>query len=99
MRSCRLVPLTNPRIGHPYGIVQIAIYSIYSTTNLDDIKKEIGYTVINIWNIKKQGTKKALHIFHVELKSKSNNKDIYEVGSFLECRVKFKPSYPKRETS
>jgi hypothetical protein len=60
---------------------------------LDDIKKEIGYTIINIWNIKKQVTKKALHMFHVELKSESNNKDVYEVGSLLECRVKFKPSH------
>jgi len=65
--------------------------------NLDDVKKEIedlGYTVTNIWNIKKQGTKKALHMFYVELKLKSNNKDIYEIGSFLDYKVKFEPRIP-----
>jgi len=40
---------------------------------------------------------KALHIFYVELKPKSNNKDIYKVGSLPDCRVKFKPLYSKRE--
>jgi len=39
----------------------------------------------------KQGTKKALHMFYVELKPKSNNKDIYEIGSFLDSRLKFEP--------
>jgi len=36
-------------------------------------------------------------MFYVELKSKNNNKDMYEVGSLLDCRVKFETSYPKRE--
>jgi len=36
-------------------------------------------------------------MFYVELKSKSNNKDIYEVSSFFDCRVKFESPYPKRE--
>jgi len=36
-------------------------------------------------------------MFHLELKLKSNNKDIYKIGSLLECRVKFEPSYLKRE--
>jgi len=48
---------------------------MHATANLDDIKKEIedlGHIVTNIWNIKKQDIKKALHIFYVELKPKSN---------------------------
>jgi len=36
-------------------------------------------------------------MFYVELKAKSNNKDMYEVGSLLDCRVKFETSYSKRE--
>jgi len=59
--------------------------------------KDLGHTVTNIWNIKKQGTKKVLRMFYVELKQKSNNKDIYEVYSLLDCRVKFESSYPKHE--
>jgi len=71
---------------------------IHVTKNLDDIKEEIEdlrHTITNIWNIKKQGIKKALYMFYVELKPKS--KDIYEVDSFFNCRVKFEPPYPKRE--
>jgi hypothetical protein len=41
--------------------------------------EELGHTVSNIWNIKKQGTKKALHMFYVKLKPKSN-KGIYKVN-------------------
>jgi len=46
----------------------------------------LGHTVINMWNIKKEGTKKALHMFYIEpKKSKNNNKDIYEIGSLFDC--------------
>jgi len=38
-------------------------------------------------------------MFYIELKSKSNNKNIYKVSSFLKYRVKFEPSYSKREIS
>jgi len=34
---------------------------------------------------------------YVKLKPKDNNKDIYIVGSLLECRLKFESPYPKRE--
>jgi len=64
---------------------------IHTTANLD-IKEEIEDLehIINIWNIKKQGTKKILHIF-CKLQSKSNNKNIYEIGLLPEFRAKFEP--------
>jgi len=71
---------------------KIVLKHIHTTANLNDNKKEIeelGHTVTNIWNIKKQGTKITLYMFYIELKQKSNNKDIYEVDSLLDCRVKF----------
>jgi len=37
-------------------------------------------------------------MFYIELKPKSNNKNIYE-GSFPDCRVKFRAPYPKHEIS
>jgi len=58
--------------------------------NLNDIEKEIEeleHTVFNIWNIKKQDSKKALHMFNVELKPK--NKEIYNVSLLLQYRIKF----------
>jgi S-ribosylhomocysteine lyase LuxS involved in autoinducer biosynthesis len=49
-------------------------------------------------NIKKQGIKTIFPTFYVELKAESNNKNIYEVRSLLQCKVKFKPSFiPKCE--
>jgi len=33
----------------------------------------------------------------VELKSKNNNKDIYENDSLLDCKIKFEPLHSKRE--
>jgi len=57
----------------------------------------ISDAVTNIWNIKKQGIKKAFHMFYVELKSKNDNKDIYIIGSLLQYRVKFEPLHSKCE--
>jgi len=39
-------------------------------------------------NIKKQSTKRAFHMFCVELEPKNNNKDIYEIGSLLDCKIR-----------
>jgi len=74
----------------------VILKHIHARTNPDDIKKEIEdleHTVSNIWNIKKQDTKKALHMFYVKLEPKINNKDIYEVGSLLDYRVKLSTLY------
>jgi len=51
------------------------------------IRKEFGYKLTNIWNIKKRGTKVKLNIFYVDLKPE--NKDIYEVTHVLCYTVKF----------
>jgi len=51
------------------------------------------YTV-NIWNIKKQETrnkKQLTRLFYVSLESEKNNKDIYEIRLFLQCKIKFEP--------
>jgi len=77
---------------------KVVLKHIRATANPDDIKKEIGdlgQTVIQY--MEHQDTKRTLHMLYVELEPKSNNKDIYEVGSLLHCRVKFEPPHPKRE--
>jgi hypothetical protein len=74
--------------------------NIHATMNVDDIRKGIenqGYTITNIWNIKKQSIGKALPMFYVKLKLENINKDIYEVRSLLQCKIKFEPLYPKHE--
>jgi len=60
--------------------------------NVDDIRKDEEHVVTNIWIIKKRGT---LSIFYVEQKPENNNRDIYEVRSLLNCRIKFEPPHPE----
>jgi hypothetical protein len=56
-----------PKQGKSFRIV---LKNIHATANLDDVKKEIQELehTINIWNIKKQGIKKTLQMFYIELK-------------------------------
>jgi RNAse (barnase) inhibitor barstar len=69
-------------------------------TNIDDLKQEIegyGHMVENIWNIKYHKTKNPLTMFFVDLKQAPNNKEIYDITSLLQHRVKFEPPRQKRE--
>jgi len=79
---------------------KIVLKHIHVTANLDDIKKEIE-DLEHSYYMEYQDTRhKALHMFYIELKQKSNNKDIYEsINSLLDCRVKFEQPYSKREIS
>jgi len=55
--------------------------------DVDDIKKgikDLKHAATNIWNIKKCGTKIALHIFYDELKPENNNKVIYDICSITQ---------------
>jgi len=60
---------------------EVVLKYIYSSSNIDDIRKEIDdhrHIVTNIWNIKKQGSK-AFLMFYIKLKSENNNKDANEI--------------------
>jgi len=75
---------------------KIVLKHIHATTNVNDIRKGIEnqeYIVINIWNIKKQGTVKALPMFYVKLKLESNNKDRAIISMRLDFffNAKFEP--------
>jgi hypothetical protein len=55
---------------------------MHYSINPEEIKSEIEkvrHTVTNIWNIKQYRTRLPLCTFFVELKSDSNNKDIFNV--------------------
>lgn len=56
-----------------------------------------GHKVTNIWNVKQRITKKSLPMHFIEVESKDNNKDIYNIKSLLHCRVIFEPPRPKRD--
>lgn len=79
---------------------RVVLRNLHPTTDLDEIKtaiEEKGHSVINIANIFRRGTKTLLPLFSIELKSKENNKDIYEITLLLHCVVKFEPPHSKRE--
>jgi len=61
---------------------------MHPSSNVVDIREEIeeyGYIVSNIWNIKKQSISYVL----CRVKSENNNKDIYEIRSLFQYKIKF----------
>lgn len=74
---------------------------MHASTDPDKLKsviKELGHTVINIWNLKQRLTKKPLPIFFIELKQNPNNKTIYKIKYLFQriYRIIFEPPRPKR---
>lgn len=87
----------------PYKIV---IRGLHPSTNTTDIKEELakaGHEATRITNviIKKNNngkqTKLALPLFYVDLITKPNNKDAYELTELLYCKIKIEPPRVKRE--
>lgn len=59
--------------------------------NRKDLKQEIqqhGHTVIQINNIQQKTTKKQLSLFFVDIKMDDNNKDIYNIDSLHQNKVR-----------
>lgn len=79
---------------------RVVLKHIHPSTDLEEIKSALGdlqHEVRNIWNIKHRQTKQPLNIFYIDLKPQSNNKDIYNLKSILNCKVTFEAPKPKRE--
>lgn len=79
---------------------RVVLKNMHHTTNTEGIKNKIEkmeHKVTNVWNIKQRTSKMPLPMFFVELKAKTNNKDIYNVATLLNCRVQFELPRPKRE--
>lgn len=80
---------------------RVVLKNIHPTVNTEDLKNEIashGHEVTNIFNIKKRGTNEPMPLFFIEIKPQTNNKDIYEIKTLLNCVIKFEPPHKKRET-
>lgn len=90
---------------HTYQMKQdrtfrVVIRNIHPTTIKEDLKKAIeqeGHEVINISGIQQKGTKIWLPLFNIELKVKTNNKDVYKITKLLNNIVIVEPPHPKRE--
>lgn len=106
MYSATIKALTEKQTEfHTYQLKQsrgfrVVIRNIHPSTELEDIKTEIqklGHVVKNVSNIKQNRTKKCLPLFNIELESKPNNKDIYQITKLLNSIVKVESPNPKRD--
>lgn len=85
-----------PKQNKPFKIV---IKNIHYSIDPDEIKQNIedlGHEVLNIWNVKQSITKKPLPMFFVDLKSKGNNKDIYNVKKLGHSIVTIEAPHARR---
>jgi hypothetical protein len=58
---------------------------------------KIKDTQLPIYEILRSKALVKLFMFCIELKPKTNNKDIYEIRSLFHCKIKFELSHLKRE--
>ncbi|EFN80158.1 Nucleic-acid-binding protein from transposon X-element, partial [Harpegnathos saltator] len=87
----------------PYKIV---IRRLHPTTKTSDIEEELtklGHEVIRVTNIvikkKTNGeqSKVALPLFYVDLTTKINNKEVYNLTDMLYCKIKIEPPRIKKD--
>ena len=58
--------------------------------------KELGHDVQNIFNMQQSSTRQPLSLFSLDLKSKPNNKDIYQITTLLNTKILFEPPHYKK---
>lgn len=79
---------------------KVILRNMHPSVNVDDLKNELhetGHEVVNIWNIKRRGTNQPLSLFEIEIKTSSNNKEIYSINTLLNTRISFEPPRPKKQ--
>ena len=90
---------------HTYQLKQerpfrVVLRNIHHSANLDELKYELlklGYEVVNISNIRHRIFKNPLSLFFIDLKQKSNNKQIYNINRLKNSVVKIEPPLIKKE--
>lgn len=78
---------------------RVVLKRIHPSTDIDTLKEaleDLGHKPTNIWNVKNNKTRQPLPIFFIDLQPNSNNKDIYNIKSLLNCRIEIEPPRPKR---
>jgi hypothetical protein len=84
-----------PKYERNYKVVLKNMHFSINTADIQTEIEKLGHTVINIY-IKHHLTKLPLPMFYVDLKSATNNKDIFNVEYLHQCKVKFGPPKQKR---
>lgn len=71
---------------------RVVLKNFHPSSELEPLKNELqqlGHQVINIWNIKHRVTKSPLSMFFIDLQTKENNKEIYDIKLLQNCVVQF----------
>ena len=80
--------------------LRVVLRNIHHSADIDELKTELsklGQEVINVSNIRHRITKDPLSLFFIDLKQKSNNKEIYNTSRLMNAIVKFEPPQIKKE--
>lgn len=78
----------------------VVLRGVHPSTPVNEIKAEIeqlGHEVLNLSNMKHRTSKAPMPLFWINLKTNSNNKDIYRVNTILNTKITFEPPKKKRE--
>ena len=92
-------------IHHTYQLKQerayrIVIRDLHHSIPIPDITEELnkkGHKVRNMINARHRVSKEPLPLFFVDLEPQSNNKEIYNVESLLNCKIRVEP--PRRKNT
>lgn len=79
---------------------RVVLRNLHHSIDVDDLKAELAekdHTVVNVLNVRHKRTKEPLPMFYLNLAPKSNNKEIYNIRTLMNCVVKFEPPYAKKE--
>lgn len=78
---------------------KVILRGMHPSIDTEELKLELhalGHEVTNIWNVKKRNSNQPLPLFEIELKTDTNNKNIYSVKTLMCSRINFEPSKPKK---
>lgn len=73
---------------------------MHPSVDLEDLKQEIeqhNHTVVRISNIKQAISQKPLPLFFIEIESRDNNKEIFQIKKLMHTVISFEPPRKKRE--
>lgn len=78
---------------------RVVLKNLHHSTDPNEIKNslgQLGHEAINIWNVKQYNTRKPLPLFFIDLKTKENNKKIFDTKLFMNTSVTFEAPRSKR---
>lgn len=85
-----------PKNERGFKIVMRGMHPSADTEVIKEELRNLGHDVTNIWNIWNKNKNIRYPLFEIELKTNSNNKNIYDIKSLMYCKISFEPPKPKK---